>query len=199
MWVVKLGGSLALSPELPRWLDALAATDALIVPGGGPFADGVRVAHKHWGFDEQTAHDMAILAMHQYGRMLAGLEPRLRVVRGLAELTAPSPGARIWLPLPDELNAQGIPATWNISSDSLAGWLAGRVGADKLLLVKAVKTEAGATVSVESLAESGIVDSEFVRYGISDSFASWLCGPDQHPFLARRLERPESGFLRVLR
>ena len=47
MWVVKLGGSLAYASELPRWLSALAegaGGRAIIVPGGGPFADQVRHA-----------------------------------------------------------------------------------------------------------------------------------------------------------
>jgi aspartokinase-like uncharacterized kinase len=45
MWVVKLGGSLLGSPELPRWLDTLVKISdgkVLIVPGGGMFADAVR-------------------------------------------------------------------------------------------------------------------------------------------------------------
>ena len=63
MWVVKLGGSLAYSPELPHWLSALAHTDAVIVPGGGPFADTVRDAQQIWRFDDATAHAMALLAI----------------------------------------------------------------------------------------------------------------------------------------
>ena len=46
--VLKLGGSYAFSPHLKDWLDAIAACAgcAVVVPGGGPFADAVRMAQR---------------------------------------------------------------------------------------------------------------------------------------------------------
>src|SRR5215467_4429680 len=78
--VVKLGGSLIASPHLQAWLAALAASRgaAVIVAGGGPFADAVRAAQEQHPFDDRAAHRMAILAMEQYALMLAALEPGLR-------------------------------------------------------------------------------------------------------------------------
>src|SRR3546814_1733087 len=80
LWVVKLGGSLAGGPELTGWLDALAAGGGsiVLVPGGGPFADAVRTMQRRWSFGDATAHHLALLAMEQYGLMLAGLQPVLR-------------------------------------------------------------------------------------------------------------------------
>src|ERR1700726_2363123 len=71
--VVKLGGSFAFSGHLRNWIEALAACAGrvVIVPGGGPFADAVRLAQIRMGFDDRTAHHMAVLAMEQYGRALA--------------------------------------------------------------------------------------------------------------------------------
>ena len=73
--VVKLGGSHALSPLLGRWLGAIgrAAGQVVVVPGGGPFADAVRDAQPAMGFDDDAAHDMALMAMAQYGRALTAL------------------------------------------------------------------------------------------------------------------------------
>ena len=70
--IVKLGGSLAFSEVLIDWLRALAscAGHVVIVPGGGPFADAVRVTQHRMGFDDRTAHHIALLAMEQYGRAL---------------------------------------------------------------------------------------------------------------------------------
>lgn len=138
MWIVKLGGSLAASPHLPLWLEALSQTAAVIVPGGGPFADAVREAQARWHFDEATAHHMAILGMRQYGRMLTGLCPKLLAATTLEELMANPGQAKVWLPLPELLDDAGIPATWDISSDSLAAWLAGQTQAANLLLVKSI-------------------------------------------------------------
>jgi aspartokinase-like uncharacterized kinase len=177
MWVVKLGGSLAQSSHLPHWLAALNQTNAVIVPGGGPFADAVRTAQAHWHFDETTAHHMAIMAMHQYGRMLAGLCPTLSTATTLDELTA-SPGlAKIWLPTPALLDEAGIPASWDITSDSLAAWLAGQLGTDNLLLVKSIAA-AGPTFNSLQLSQRGWVDLAFPRYAAHSAHHIWLCGTD---------------------
>jgi dihydroneopterin aldolase len=56
--IVKLGGSFAFSAHLRDWVAAIAgcAGGAVIVPGGGPFADTVRVAQAEMGFDDCAAH-----------------------------------------------------------------------------------------------------------------------------------------------
>src|SRR5215471_11190818 len=86
--VVKLGGSQAASPYLRRWLEAIAAEAGaiVVVPGGGPFADAVRRAQASMGFDAAAAHDMAMMAMAQFGRALQSLNPVLRPADSLAAI-----------------------------------------------------------------------------------------------------------------
>jgi len=198
MWVVKLGGSLADSESLIPWLQALARTDAVIVPGGGPFADQVRKAQARWRFDERTAHDMAVLAMRQYGLMLAGLGG-LRTGTSAAELKAGirKGQATVWLPLPENLGAAGIPASWDVTSDSLAAWLAGQLGARHLLLVKSVASP-GAEVGCEGLITDGIIDPAFGSFGTGAHFQCWLCGRDDHHALADALQSPSRYFTRII-
>jgi aspartokinase-like uncharacterized kinase len=212
-WVVKLGGSLAESSHLPLWLEALAETDAIIVPGGGPFADAVRKAQAHWRFDDKTAHHMAILGMRQYGRMLVGLCPKLLAAATVEELRD-SPGrSRVWLPLPEELDAAGIPATWDITSDSLAAWVAGCLNASNLLLVKSGITSLGAmlslppdevginalrVISCEQLVNQQWVDTVFMDYGARGPFQSWLCGSDGHLDLTESLSDPVRHLTQII-
>lgn len=195
MWVVKLGGSLADSQTLIPWLQALARTDAVIAPGGGPFADQVRSAQARWRFDEGTAHDMAILGMRQYGLMLAGLGG-LRTGTSVGELEAAirDGQAVVWLPLPENLG--GIPASWDITSDSLAAWLAGQLGAKHLLLVKSVASP-GTEASCERLILDGIVDPAFGSFSAGAPFQCWLCGRDDHHALADALQNPPRYFTRI--
>ncbi|NIR60629.1 MAG: hypothetical protein GWO02_14520, partial [Gammaproteobacteria bacterium] len=90
MWVVKVGGSLARCASLGRWIDVLATEGAgrvVLVPGGGVFADAVREAQARWGFNDVTAHRMAVLAMEQTGLMLAGLRGDLVPAATPLELT----------------------------------------------------------------------------------------------------------------
>jgi len=198
LWVIKLGGSLASSPRLPLWLEALSHTQAVIVPGGGPFADAVREAQRRWHFDEPSAHHMAILAMRQYGLMLAGMNPRLLPAR-THELGGNPRRARVWLPEPLELDRAGIPATWDISSDSLAAWLAGHVHAGHLLLVKSIEglasREALPSLNTAQLAKLGWVDAAFPEYAARSGCQSWLCGPDDHTLLVPALTEPGPPFI----
>jgi len=198
MWVVKLGGSLAETPHLPRWLDALSQTGVIIVPGGGPFADAVRTAQARWRFDEATAHHMAILGMRQYGRMLAGLCPKLLMATTEEELASRPGVAKIWLPLPELLDEANIPASWGVTSDSLAAWVAGRLQAANLLLVKSVDLSALGTtpfLSRVDLVSRGWADPLFPAYAAQCACPSWLCGADGHRQLPQGFAEPARFFV----
>ncbi len=173
-WVVKLGGSLARSPTLPDWLATLAAGGGriVLVPGGGPFAAAVRTAQSSWNFDDTTAHQMALLAMQQYGLMLAGLCPELQPAdRETAIRTALAAGRiPVWSPLPMALIPE-LEASWRLTSDSLAAWLARRLNADRLILVKAGTLPASDDPA--DWAAAGIVDPLFPDH--ARGLASALC------------------------
>lgn len=124
--VVKVGGSLlAHERELDAVLAVLAAAALrvrlLIVPGGGPFADAVRELDRRVGLSDDAAHWMAILAMDQCAHVL---EDRLA---GRVPVLAPSKWLR---------EADPLPHSWDVTSDSIAAWVAGQVGAHRLVLVK---------------------------------------------------------------
>ncbi len=138
--VVKLGGSFAASAALLPWLRAIAAGagGVVLVPGGGPFADAVRTAQLRMGFDDAAAHGMALLAMGQYALLLASLSAALlpaadppAIARALAAGRVP-----VWTPPATLGPAEGVPASWDVTSDSLALLLAGWLAAPRLLLVK---------------------------------------------------------------
>jgi aspartokinase-like uncharacterized kinase len=179
--VVKLGGSLAGSSRLADWLDVLAGCGEriVLVPGGGPFADAVREAQAAMGFGDDAAHQMALLAMEQYGRALAGLRPGLVVARSLEAIgRAPRDGAvPIWSPVEMVLQAADIPASWEVTSDSLAAWLAGRIGTARLLLVKH-GVFAGEPIAAADLVARGIVDPAFPRYLAASGARGFIVGAD---------------------
>jgi aspartokinase-like uncharacterized kinase len=142
MIVVKLGGSLLGSAELPRWLAALEKNSdgrIVIVPGGGVFADAVRTAQQTACFDDATAHQLAVLAMDQYARVLVALHPSLATASTELEIAERSWQHRaiVWLPSTMVLADESIDKSWNVTSDSLAAWLATRIKAKHLVLVKA--------------------------------------------------------------
>jgi len=141
--VVKVGGGLARGAgddalrELCATLGELGARHpVLVVPGGAGFADAVREADRRFRLQAATAHRMAILAMEQFGWLLGDLIPhavRCADLARAAELVA----GRTAVLLPAAL-ALDLPATWSVTSDSIAAWVADRAGAGRLVLVKDV-------------------------------------------------------------
>ena len=187
--IVKLGGSHALGPHLRGWLDAMAtrAGALVIVPGGGPFADAVRAAQGPMGFDDSAAHHMALMAMAQFGRALESLHPlltgaatRAAIARLLARKRVP-----VWAPEPMALAAR-LPASWALTSDSLAAWLAGELGASQLVLVK--HGEFKQREDAGDLARRAIVDPLFPDFLARSGARAWLAGPHDHGALAGGLQ-----------
>jgi aspartokinase-like uncharacterized kinase len=168
MIVFKLGGSLLTSGWLLPCLDKIEQYSAnrggVIVAGGGVFADQVRRLQYDWQFDDRSAHAMAILAMQQMALLLQGLRPQFKLAERVADIPGISKtdAITLWLPALTELDADGVPASWDITSDSLSAWLANKLSADELIVLKAAVVDK--SDSVEKLVSSKIVDAEFSRH-----------------------------------
>jgi aspartokinase-like uncharacterized kinase len=162
--VAKLGGSLAGDAALPRCLAALAQPGPariVVTPGGGPFADVVRAAQDRWRFSDHVAHVMAIEAMDQFGRLLCAIEARAAPCSTLPDIETAWADRLlpVWLPSRMMRADAGLPRTWDVTSDTIAAWLARALGAHGLLLVKSCHLPAGVD-DPAVLAAAGIVDRE---------------------------------------
>ena len=126
--VVKLGGSVVRSGELPAWLDAIAASQRpiIVVPGGGALADEVRACQASLGFNDAAAHRMALLAMDQLAWAVAGIRAGFEVGDTEQALRASLACGRVavWAPYSLVAGRGDIPQSWTMTSDSLALWLA---------------------------------------------------------------------------
>ncbi|MEK6977767.1 MAG: amino acid kinase [Candidatus Hydrothermarchaeota archaeon] len=130
MYVVKVGGS--LMDHAREVMGALEEEEALIVPGGGIFADAVREAHRRHGLSEVAAHRMAIRAMDIYGLFLSDISGIPATEALDAELPA--------VLLPSRLLSVRDPfvPSWRVTSDTIACHVAHLAGAE-LVLLKAVE------------------------------------------------------------
>jgi aspartokinase-like uncharacterized kinase len=163
--VVKLGGSVIRSPQLAAWLDAIAVArqSIVVVPGGGALADEVRACQAQLGLADQTAHRMALLAMDQLAWAVAGLRQGFAVGATEAELRQ-ALGRRqvaVWAPFALISGRTDIEASWRLTSDSLALWLADRVGARSCYLIKSIAPPKVRRLGARQLARDGIVDEAF--------------------------------------
>jgi aspartokinase-like uncharacterized kinase len=168
MIVVKLGGSLSQSDALLKCLKSIEKNyqgrAVVIVPGGGAFADQVRLAQQRWQFDDNTAHRMAILAMQQMALLIKGLKGDFSIARSVTDIRQQLHRQKcvIWSPDIVELECAAVPATWDITSDSLAAWLVKALLATELILVKSADIDA--SLSLEQLAKENIVDKGFCDF-----------------------------------
>lgn len=123
--VVKVGGSLMdVAREIMQTLTA-AEMPVLIVPGGGMFATEVRKL----GIDGDAAHWMAIAAMDQYGWYLSTFGCEVTNTCAL-----PKTGVNVLLPYQYLRTTDPLPHTWDITSDSIAAWIAGMLHCPLVLL-----------------------------------------------------------------
>jgi aspartokinase-like uncharacterized kinase len=164
--IVKLGGSLVSSPLLPALLAHYAGrgTPVVIVPGGGPLADAVRDLQARLGLSDNAAHHMAILAMEQTALAFADIEPRLvpcADAQAIRQAHAED-HAVLWLPAEMARAANDLPASWDVTSDSLALWLGIELNAKSVLFVKSAPV-ANPNGPAEGWAASGLVDAYVPR------------------------------------
>lgn len=124
MILIKLGGSLIQSArtivrDLIKYTNSIPET-IIIVPGGSIFADTVRRLDP----GEESAHWMAVLAMEQYGYYLAD-----RTGAALIDsLKIPDKGTYILLPYRILKEKDELPHTWDVTSDTIAAWVALQLG-----------------------------------------------------------------------
>ncbi|KUG19313.1 MAG: uridylate kinase [Methanomicrobiaceae archaeon] len=122
--VIKVGGSLFDRAASIAVIIRESRRPVLIVPGGGRFADRVR----RLNLSEDAAHWMAIAAMEQYGWYIAS--------HGIRETGAVAiPGEpRVLLPYCFMRRVDPLPHSWDVTSDTIAAWIADRLGTDLVLL-----------------------------------------------------------------
>lgn len=199
-WVIKVGGSLGAHPaQLRRLLASLARAARrqwlVVVPGGGSFADEVRRADRRFKLGDSAAHWMAILAMDQYGHLLADLAPGAVLVRSRREL---SPGRlNVLAPSAWLRRADPLPHSWDVTSDSIAAWIACALRARRLMLVKDVdgflarRRASGGRRALERRVSrtklSGVVDPHFAR-ALGPGTACWIVRGSRPTRIAQLLQ-----------
>lgn len=159
--VVKLGGSLYnWIPDLTPILTA-SERPLLIIPGGGPFANLVRQVR----VDDDTAHWMAIAAMEQYGWFISsfGFLTTDRMAVPLA--------TTVFLPYRCLRSTDVLPHTWDVTSDTIAAWVAGMLHLDLLLLksVDGIFMNGFLQEKITRPVDSDIIDPYFIPFVIANT------------------------------
>lgn len=173
-----------------------------IVVGGGQAANLVREWDEVWGLGEQRSHRMAVFAMTWNAKRRFGHHPNFVTVRDVKSLPVSGKPAVIlaepFLRSVTELPCHtALPETWDLTSDSIAAFVADILDAEQLVMLKSVNcpvncigspsvaTKAdlgsplGGVVDVSDfgmlklLADKGLVDVEFPRYASKIPVVGW--------------------------
>jgi 5-(aminomethyl)-3-furanmethanol phosphate kinase len=123
-FVVKLGGS--LMDRLPVLIPLLTGQKRplLIVPGGGRFAQIVRDC----GLTGDAAHWMAIAAMDEFGWYISSFGI------SVADALFRPKNTRILLPYGIMRVTDPLPHRWDVTSDTIAAWVAHCLGLPLVVL-----------------------------------------------------------------
>ncbi|WP_437223160.1 hypothetical protein SH661x_003099 [Planctomicrobium sp. SH661] len=178
--VVKLGGSLFDLPELKHRLQELADSipePIWIVPGGGKFADEIRRLDEIHRWPPQISHRLALRSMSLAAHMLASLCPDFELV---ADLNSRFDFSEVKLrSRPRIIDVAGLtgleqlPATWDLTSDSVAAWVAGQFPVGKLLLAKS-RDLPSPFMTFGDAATHELVDRYFPTAAAGLSEVSWI-------------------------
>jgi aspartokinase-like uncharacterized kinase len=213
--VIKVGGSLGRGLCLPelgaRLVELGRGHGLLVVPGGGAFADVVREHDARFDLRPSTAHWMAVLAMDQYGHLLADLMPGCALVHTLEEAHTclAGGGVAVLLPSAPLRRADALPHSWSVTSDSIAAWLTGLVGARLLVLLKdrhgmaglasATSSAPPGATTVAELAGASGVDGHLAELLGDPGFDLWIVDGERPERLTELLETGKTEGVRLAR
>jgi 5-(aminomethyl)-3-furanmethanol phosphate kinase len=176
--VVKVGGSLLdwrpLPTTLVRWLAAQGSARNILIAGGGALADLIRRADATYDLGEQAAHALCMDVLGVTARLLAATLAGKATLATWADVQAQRSSGR--LPDCQVLDARSflfdieaaapltsLPHTWDVTSDSIAAWVACGLAADELVLLKSRDPPGNPAVTSppHALAAVGYVDRYF--------------------------------------
>jgi aspartokinase-like uncharacterized kinase len=170
-YTIKVGGSLFDLPDLGRrlgqWLAGLAQGQVLLVPGGGPTADVVRLLDRRHHLGEERAHWLALRALSLNAHFLAALLPKSVVLTDLDGCPRAWQENRLAIldafafAQADEAQPAQLAHSWEVTSDSIAARAAQLVGTEQLILLKSVDLEHPRDWT--QAVKAGVVDGQFPR------------------------------------
>ncbi|HEY7309439.1 MAG TPA: hypothetical protein VH643_08790 [Gemmataceae bacterium] len=171
--VVKVGGSLYEWPHLRKrlrsWLVAEwnSGFGVVLVPGGGRTADAVRELDRLHQLGEETSHWLALRALSLNAHFLASLLPFARVIEDVEDVeetwfAGQTPVLDVHaFARADEGRAGCLPASWSVTSDSLAARVALAAKSRCLVLLKS--TTIPPSMDWSEAGRLGLVDAMFAE------------------------------------
>lgn len=124
-WVVKLGGSL-FPEDAVEFCKSLVGKNAVVICGGGGFADKIREYDRDVEFSNSASHKTAILCMDIMGMLVADKVDGAEAVYSLEDAKKVLNEGKLPVLLPSKLLGYLDPLehSWKVTSDSISVYIA---------------------------------------------------------------------------
>jgi aspartokinase-like uncharacterized kinase len=203
--MIKVGGSLLDWPELPARLanylaryrteEPLLGGRVVLMAGGGRAVDVVRALDRTLELGDARAHLLAIRALDWTAELLGALLPGAVVVRRQEGFRSVWNTRRLPVLAPAQLvheiegrSTDPLPASWDVTSDSIVARIAVHLGASRLILLKSRPLPRGARI--EEAVRIGLVDPHFPRAASGLDAIAMVCLRDPGPPLRAMTPEP---------
>ncbi len=160
--IIKLGGSLLDLPDLADrlrdWLRNQPDAINVLIVGGGPMVDAIREADRIHQLGDQAAHELALEVMTLTAKLIQAILPEAKLTNDYRPIEYTETSLQI-LDVRQLLSEFPLPASWDVTSDSIAAHTASILNASELVLLKStLPTSAN---SIESFVGEEFVDRYF--------------------------------------
>lgn len=187
-------------PDLALRIQAVLAQrsgwQVLLIPGGGAAADVVREWDRMHHLGEDRAHELAVESLSLGAALLRELLPSAVLVADRPAAAAAWNAQRLpilsvapFLRAEERgtASAERLPHTWDVTSDSIAAWIAARWPAQELVLLKSVASPAAGARLCSAAADpacrssTAAVDPCFARLAPALASIGWANLRDETP------------------
>jgi len=142
--VFKIGGKIlensnnikSTFSQLTQLFDKEILQKIIVIPGGGTFANFVRSLDEVLQIGDDLAHWIAIYSMNYNGIILNGKYPNLETVEDLKTFQDAKQMFCIFLPYSFLREDDNLPHNWDVTSDSIALYVANKLKLSQCFLIK---------------------------------------------------------------
>lgn len=108
----------------------------VLIPGGGSYANFIRILDKKLDIGDDLSHWMAIYAMNSNGEAISQEYKDIKSIKNLEELKESKDSFLVFLPFDFLYQTDELPHSWSVTSDSITIYIAAILNLNKCFLIK---------------------------------------------------------------